>query len=198
MFCSIDFSLLYRAIDDPEHTSYLIQKKCKIYRRQVIPRKHELVQRSERPACLSLQSLGGLRLGGGVGAEGAGGPEGVDVRLALDAVALVLLQAPPQRLHVARRRPRLLLCLVYPSTDGHRSRCRRRFHGGAVGSSPSLDRVWSLDAMGKGGFFFSFPAEPCASLLGGGGVIGKICLQSPNTRILEPQYASSLAELWLV
>ena len=166
-----------------------------IYRRHVIPRKHELVQRSERPACLSLQSLGGLRLGGGVGAEGAGGPEGVDVRLALDAVALVLLQAPPQRLHVARRRPRLLLCLVYPSTDGHRSRCRRRFHGGAVGSSPSLDRVWSLDAMGKGGFFFLFQRN---RVLGGGGVIGKICLQSPNTRILEPQYASSLAELWLV
>ena len=166
MFCSTDFSLLHRAIDDPKHTSYLIQKKCKIYRRQVIPRKHELVQRSERPACLSLQSLGGLRLGGGVGAEGAGRPEGVDVRLALDVVALVLLQALPQRLHVARRRPRLP-CLVSPSTDGRRSRCRRRFHGGAVGQWSGRD--------GKGGFFFFLFFRFQRN-----GLLGEIRLQNPQ------------------
>lgn len=76
--------------------------------------------------------LGGLRLGVGVGAEGAGRSEGVDVGLALDAVALVLLQAPPQRLHVAGGCLSLLR-LVSPDTTGHRSRWRRRrrcFHGG--------------------------------------------------------------------
>lgn len=70
-----------------------------------------------------------LRLGGGaggVGVDGAGGSEGVDVRLALDAVALVLLQALPQRIHVTRRH-----LLLIPSTAGAAAysvhRRRRRF-----------------------------------------------------------------------
>jgi hypothetical protein len=70
---------------------------------------------------LRLRWLGG---GGGGGADGAGGPEGVDVRLALHAVALVLLQAPPQRLHVARRRRHLLPVTCYSDSG----RPGRRLH----------------------------------------------------------------------
>lgn len=95
--------------------------------------------RSLRRSDTVLSSLGGRRLGAGVRAGGAGGAESVDVRLALDAVALVLLKAPTQRLHVARRRrrrrPRLRL-LVPPSTAGNRNRWHRRrrcrFHGGSL------------------------------------------------------------------